>query len=109
MTSRICFSFAAVIALVLFVAALPSRATERRDPLIVPDAQQQSAKTVHSSHAKTSQKKHPARNTHQQNASNSSAEKSSNQSVPASFEAKDQVGPEVSSGSSKNARTGAGK
>jgi hypothetical protein len=107
MTSRICFSFAAVIALVLFVAAIPSHATERRDPLIVPDTQQ-SAKT-HSTHAKASQAKHQARNAHQQNASSAAADKSSNQSVTGSFEAKDQVSPEVSSGSSKNARTGVGK
>ena len=61
MTSRICFFCAAVIALVLFLAAIPSRATERRDPLIVPAAQQQNAKASHSGHAKASDKKPAAK------------------------------------------------
>ena len=105
MKSRICFNFAAIVALVLAVAAIPSHATERRDPLIVVDSQQaQSARNAHhATHAKASQKKPGAKNTQQQNAS----DKSSN--VSSSFEAKDQLGAEVSSGSSKSARTSAGK
>jgi protein required for attachment to host cells len=108
MKSRICFNFAAIVALVLAVAAIPSHATERRDPLIVVDSQQaQSARNAHhATHAKPSQKKPAAKNT-QQNASTASADKSSN--VSSSFEAKDQLGAEVSSGSSKSARTSAGK
>jgi hypothetical protein len=111
MKSRTCFNFAASVALVLAVAAIPSNATERRDPLIVVDSQQaqaQSAKNAHhATHAKATQKKTPAKNTQQQNASAASADKSSN--VSSSFEAKDQLGAEVSSGSSKSARTSAGK
>src|SRR5580704_17155068 len=110
MKSRICFYFAAVVALVLFIASLSSHATERRDPLIVPDAQQtQSAKASHSSHAKTSQKKPAARNAQKQRSSTASAEKSSDQGVNPPFEGKDQAVSESSSGSGKNARTGAGK
>jgi hypothetical protein len=110
MKSRICFYFAAIVALVLFVAALSSHATERRDPLIVPDAQQtQSVKTPHSSHAKASQKKHTARNTQKQKASTPSAEKSSDQGANTPFEGKDQAVSEASSGSGKSPRTGAGK
>ncbi len=110
MKSRICFYFAAVVALVLFVASLSSHATERRDPLIVPEAQQtQGAKTSHSSHAKISPKKPAARNAQKQNASNASAEKTSDQSVNSSFEGKDQMVSETSSGSGKSARSSAGK
>ena len=111
MKSRICFYLAAVVALVVFVASLSSHATERRDPLIVPDAQQtQGAKTSHSSHAKASQKKPAtARNAQKQKASTASAEKSSDQGVNAPFEGKDQAVSESSSGSGKSARTSAGK
>ncbi|MGA8088114.1 MAG: hypothetical protein WCA10_12465 [Terracidiphilus sp.] len=110
MKSRICFYLAAAVALVLFVASLSSHATERRDPLIVPEAQQtQSAKTTHSSHAKRSRKKPAARHTQKPNASSASADKSSYQGMTHSFEAKDQSVSESSSGSGKSARTSAGK
>jgi hypothetical protein len=110
MKSRICFYFAIVVALVLFVASLSSYATERRDPLIVPEAQQtQSAKTTHFSHAKASQKKPAARHTQKQKASTAPAEKSSDQSVNPPFEGKDQAVSDSSLGSGKSARTSAGK
>jgi hypothetical protein len=110
MKSRICFYFAAIVALVLFVASLSSHATERRDPLIVPEAQQaQGAKTSHASHAKISPKKPAARNTLKQNAPNASATKTSEQSVTSSFEGKDQMVSETSAGSGKSARSSAGK
>jgi hypothetical protein len=108
MKSRICFYFAAVVALVLFVASLSSHATERRDPLILPDAQQTQSAT-HSSHAKNSRKKPSARNAQKQKNSTASADKSSDQGANAPFEGKDQAVSESSSGSSKNARTSAGK
>jgi len=110
MTSRICFYFAAVVALVLFVASLSSHATERRDPLIVPEAQQtQTAKTSHASHAKASQKKPAVRNAQKQNASSASAAKSSVQGVNPQFEGKDQMVSASSSGSGKSGRSSAGK
>ncbi len=110
MKSRICFSFAAVVALVLAVAAIPSHATERRDPLIVPEAQQtQSAKATHSSHAKASQKKPAARNAQKPKASTTTVEKSNQQGANSLFEARDQPVSESSSGSAKSARTSAGK
>ena len=110
MKSRICFYLAAVVALVLFVASLSSHATERRDPLIVPEAQQtQNAKTSHASHAKISRKKPAARNAQKQNATNASAEKGNAQGVNPQFEGKDQMVLETSSGSGKSSRTSAGK
>ncbi|HMG85571.1 MAG TPA: hypothetical protein VK574_07500 [Terracidiphilus sp.] len=110
MKSRICFYFAAVVALVLFVASLSSHATERRDPLIVPEAQQtQGAKTAHSNHAKGSQKKPATRNAQKPKASSASADKSSDQDANTPFEGKDQAVSESSSGSGKSPRTRAGK
>lgn len=110
MKSRICFYFAAVVALVLFVAALSSHATERRDPPIVLEAQQsQTAKASHTSHAKVSRKKPAARTTQKQKPSSATAEKSSQQGVNPLFEAKDQSASESSSGSGKSARTSGGK
>jgi hypothetical protein len=110
MKSRICFYFAALVALVLFVASLSSHATERRDPLIVPEAQQaQTAKTSHASHAKISPKKPSSRNTQKQNISGASTSKSSALGASSPFEGKDQMVSETSSGSSKSARSSAGK
>lgn len=110
MKSRICFYFAAVIALVLFVACLSSHATERRDPLIVPESQQsQGAKVSHANHAKISPKKPATHSTQKQNASSATAPKSTAQGVSSSFEGKDQMVSESSSGSGKSARTSAGK
>jgi hypothetical protein len=58
MKERILFYCAAVVALVLILAAVPSHATERRDPLIVQDATQtQVAKPAGSAHATASGKK----------------------------------------------------
>ena len=58
MKARILFYCAAVVALVLFLAAVPSHATERRDPFIVPDATQTpAAKPSGSAHVTPSQKK----------------------------------------------------
>lgn len=53
------FSYSALVALVLFVAAVPSRATERRDPVLNPGhtASGHTAdltKSAHSSHPKKS-------------------------------------------------------
>ena len=110
MKSRICFYFAAVVALVLFVAAISSHATERRDPLIAPESQQmQSAKTTHQSHAKSSQKKPAVRNAQRQSASSAPSAKGSAQGVNPSFEGKDQMGSETPSSSGKSSRTSAGK
>jgi len=110
MKSRICFYFAAVVALVLFVGSLSSHATERRDPLIVPDAQQtQSAKAAHSSHAKASQTKPAARSMQKQTTPSASTTKNSGQGVNPLYEGKDQMLSETSSGSGKNGRSGAGK
>ena len=103
MKSRICFYFAAVVALVLFVASLSSHATERRDPLIVPDAQARTAKPSRSSHAKASRKKPVAGSTQRQKSSSTTAEKSSQQGVNPLLEAKDQSASESSSGSGKSA------
>ncbi len=51
MKARLIFYCAALVALVLILAAVPSHATERRDPLIMPDAQQtQGAKSSGSAH-----------------------------------------------------------
>jgi hypothetical protein len=43
MKARVTFYFAAVVALVLFLACVPSHATERRDPLILQDTPQTQA------------------------------------------------------------------
>ena len=51
MKARIVFYCAALVALVLILAAVPSHATERRDPLIIQDTQQaQSSKPSGTSH-----------------------------------------------------------
>ncbi len=108
MKPRICFSFAAVVALVLAVAAIPSRATERRDPLMMVDAQQtQSAKTSHSRHAKVPRKKSDVRTTQPSNAASVPSDKSGHPAESATIEGKDQLTPE--NGSSKGTRTSAGK
>jgi hypothetical protein len=76
MKARILFHCSAVVALVLTVAAIPSHATERRDPLIVPDAvQTQPAKSTGSAHAATSAKKQAPRNTQKQKGTSSSVVK----------------------------------
>jgi hypothetical protein len=43
MKARVTFYFAAVVALVLFLACVQSHATERRDPLIIQDTPQTQA------------------------------------------------------------------
>ena len=43
MKARVTFYFAAVVALVLFLACIQSHATERRDPLIIQDTPQTQA------------------------------------------------------------------
>jgi len=43
MKARVTFYFAAVVALVLFLACMQSHATERRDPLIIQDTPQTQA------------------------------------------------------------------
>ncbi len=58
MKARLIFYCAALVALVLILAAVPSHATERRDPLIMQDAQQgQGAKLPPSVHGTASSKK----------------------------------------------------
>lgn len=55
MKARINFYFAAVVALVLILASVPSHATERRDPLIIQDTPQtQAARSSSLVHATTS-------------------------------------------------------
>jgi hypothetical protein len=106
MKPRICFSFAAVVALVLAVAAIPSYATERRDSLIIMGAQQaQSAKGSHPHHAKAPRA--DVRTTQHQNAASVPSDKSGHRAESATFEGKDLLTPE--NGSSKGTRTSAGK
>ena len=58
MKARLTFYCAALVALVLILAAVPSHATERRDPLIMPDAPQtQEAKLPPSIHGTATSKK----------------------------------------------------
>lgn len=58
MKARVFFYCAALVALVLFLAAIPSHATERRDPFIVPDAAQTpAAKPSGPAHVTPSHKK----------------------------------------------------
>lgn len=110
MKPRICFSFAAVVALVLAVAAIPSSATERRDPVILMGAQQaQSASGTHPHHAKGPRKKADVRTTQQQNASSATSDRSSHQAESVTSEGKDLLTPENGTGSSKGTRTSAGK
>jgi len=55
MKARIIFYFAAIVALVLILASVPSHATERRDPLIIQDTPQtQAARSSSLVHATTS-------------------------------------------------------
>ncbi len=76
MKARILFYCAAVVALVLILAAVPSHATERRDPLIVQDATQtQAAKPAGSAHATASGKKQAPKNTQQQKGASASVVK----------------------------------
>ena len=57
MKLRIMFYFAAVVALVLILASVPSHATERRDPPMIQDAPQtQAAKSSSLVHATVSAK-----------------------------------------------------
>jgi hypothetical protein len=64
MKSRIFFYCAAIVALVLFLAAVPSHATERRDPFVIQDATQtQPAKSSGPAHATLSHKKQAQKNT----------------------------------------------
>jgi hypothetical protein len=110
MKSRNCLSFAAIVALVLAVAAMPCHATERRDPLIVPEAPQMpAAKITHHAHAKGPRKKPATMSTRKQYGSSASADKSSRQGVNPLVEAKDESASESSSNSGKSARTSAGK
>jgi hypothetical protein len=76
MKARILFYCAAVVALVLILAAVPSHATERRDPLIVQDATQtQAAKPSGSAHATASGKKQAPENTQKQKGASASVVK----------------------------------
>jgi hypothetical protein len=78
MKSRNFFHCFAVVALVLTVAAVPSHATERRDPLIVPDATQtQPAKSSGSGHAATSAKKQAPKSAQKQKGTSASVAKKS--------------------------------
>jgi hypothetical protein len=78
MKARILFYCAAVVALVLILAAVPSHATERRDPLMVQDATQtQAAKPSGSAHATASGKKQALKKTQQQNGASASVVKNS--------------------------------
>jgi hypothetical protein len=76
MKARVFFYCAALVALVLFLAAVPSHATERRDPFIMPDAPQaQAAKPAGSTHATPSNKKHAPKNAQKQKAASGNVEK----------------------------------
>lgn len=60
MKSRISFCVAAIVALVLIFSAVPTSATERRDPLMMQDTVQTtpSARTAESSKKNMQHKKH---------------------------------------------------
>lgn len=90
MKARILFHCSAVVALVLTVAAVPSHATERRDPLIVPDAvQTQPAKSTGSAHAATSGKKQASKNAQKHKGTSASVvKKNSHESAGSNFAAK---------------------
>ncbi len=51
MKARLTFYCAALVALVLILVAVPSHATERRDPLMMPDAQTQVTKSPASAYS----------------------------------------------------------
>ncbi len=77
MKARVIFYCAAVVALVLFLAAVPSHATERRDPFVMQDtAPTQPAKPSVSAHVTPSHKK-PAKSTQKPKAATASAGKTS--------------------------------
>jgi hypothetical protein len=81
MKARILFYCAAVVALVLFLAAVPSHATERRDPFIVPDATQApAAKPSGSTHVTPSHKKQTHKNTQKPKSATANAEKNATES-----------------------------
>jgi hypothetical protein len=76
MKTRIFFYCAATVALVLFLAAIPSRATERRDPFVIQDATQTPpAKSSGTTHAAPSRKKTAPKNTQRQKGASANAEK----------------------------------
>jgi hypothetical protein len=80
MKARIFFQCIAVVALVLILAAVPSHATERRDPLIVPDVTQpQAAKPSGSAHVTASSKKHAPKGAQTQKGTSASAAKKNSQ------------------------------
>ena len=104
MKARILFYFAAVVALVLILASVPSHATERRDPLIIQDTSQtQAAKSSRPAHATASAAKPLQRSTRKPKTANAAVEKSGHQGVNPLFEAKDNsVAKKNSPGSSKS-------
>ncbi|HEY2466624.1 MAG TPA: hypothetical protein VGI45_02130 [Terracidiphilus sp.] len=63
MKARFVFYFAAVVALVLFLAATSSHATERRDPVVSPE-QTQSASTHATDSATPAHSSHPKKTAH---------------------------------------------
>jgi hypothetical protein len=76
MKTRIFFYCAATVALVLFLAAIPSRATERRDPFVIQDSTQTPpAKSTATTHAAPSHKKSDHKNTQKQKGASANAEK----------------------------------
>ena len=76
MKARIHFHCAAVVALVLILAATPSKATERRDPPIVQDATQTQASSA-ATHATAARKHSPKSALKQKRTSTSSTKKNS--------------------------------
>jgi hypothetical protein len=76
MKARVLFYCAAVVALVLFLAAVPSHATERRDPFVVQEATQvPAAKPTSSAHVTSTHKKPAPKHTQKQNGASANAEK----------------------------------
>ena len=94
MKARFLFYCAAVVALVLILAAVPSHGTERRDPLMVQDATQtQAAKPSGSAHATASSKKHVPKNAQKQKGTSASlAKKNSTGSGQSASSAHDGAG-----------------
>jgi hypothetical protein len=100
MKARITYFFAALVALILVLASLPSHATERRDPFVLPDMPQtQAARSSSLMHATAAATKQVPTTSRKQKKASAPVEKSG------------QKAKSVQSGSSENAgseQSGAG-
>jgi hypothetical protein len=97
MKARITYYFAALVALVLILASLPTHATERRDPFILPDMPQtQAARSSSLMHATAAATKPVQTTTRKQKKAGAPAEKSGQKTKSAQSSSSEHAGSEQS-------------